>query len=106
MSDDVDILPYQGDAYVKVSNVTDAKTGLAITDATVTVTLLTKGDGAISGATNLPATYDSPTAAYWAIVPRSAGVALGQKYRAKILVDKAGFQVPFYQEVVVERFPA
>jgi len=106
MSDDVDLVPKDGDWYVKISNVTDAKTGAAITDATITVNLQTLGGSPVSGAQGLSAAYDGTTSAYWAVVPRTITVQVGQKFRAEAIVAKGSFLVPFYQEVEVVRFPA
>ena len=102
----IDSIPYQGDAYFKLSAVTDTKTGLAIIDATVTGSLFTLDGTAVSGAQNLTATYDATTQAYWGIIPRSANVVMGGRYQCQALCVKAGLQVPFYQEVFVQQFPA
>ena len=100
------LVPKDGDWYVKVSSVTDAKSGDAITDATVTVNLQTLAGQAVSGAQDLSAAYDSPTAAYWATVPHTASVVLGHRYKVQVVATKGGLQVPFYHEVVVVQFPA
>lgn len=106
MSNPVDEVPYLGDFYAKLSALTDEKTGLPIATATVTVDLLTMGGQLVSGASGLVATYDPTTQAYWAVIPRTAGVQRGQHYRCRATATLGGLQVPFYREVVVEYFPA
>lgn len=101
-----DIIPYQSDAYVKVSALTNKKTGAVITDATVTVTFWSRNDEAVTGASGLSAVYDTPSAAYWVMVPKEATFVLGRTYRREVIAVSGGVEMKFSGDVFVERYPA
>lgn len=107
MADDPDVLPYQSDAYVELDALTDAATDAFVNDATVTVTLYSKSGTPVTGASGLTASYvASSDGKYRALIPRTAAVVLGGKYRCDATAAVGGLQMIFSQDVIVERYEA
>ena len=106
MTQTADTLPYQSDAYAELDALADVD-GAYVNDATVTVSLETMSGSAVTGAQNLAASYvASSNGKYRALIPRTADVRLGQKYRCVATAVRGGLQMQFVQLVQVERYEA
>lgn len=107
MAGDLEVVPYGSDYYVELDVLLDSASGAYVNDAAVTVTLYTKAGVAVAGASALNAVYvASSNGKYRALVPRTASVVLGHRYRFDAVATKGGLQMVFSQEVVVQRTDA